>query len=438
VARACRPCPLNGSPPPETLAESPLEVFSPLRLTLRQHDEERSYQFGRFRIKVDERLLLRDGKPLPLSAKALDTLLILVERKSQVVDKQELLEVIWPDTAVEENNLTQVISMLRRALGQDSHGRSYIETVHRRGYRFIGAVTSGADSDLQQTNPQHMLSQRLWGLHEGTQRVGPLWFIVALAVTAGLTFLGISRDWLPELFRARGAAETIPRNVSVSALNQGRYVIVLPFEVGSADNSLDYLAEGLAEALTTKLRGLPGVQAASLIEVAGPATRSLKDIARKSGANFIVQGNIRGTPENMQVTVVLHDASGHRDVWKEQFPAGTSNILSVEDQIFSRLAESLEPRRPYHVSMHSTQPTPDIEAYDLYLKGRRALRYHGDAQDLRASVSFFDEALKRDPRFALAYAGLANASLQMYYETKDSLWIAKALNASRRGSEPER
>ncbi len=397
--------------------------------TIVEQPAEGSYQFGRFRIKVEQCLLLRDGKPLPLSAKAFDTLLILVGRKGQVVDKQELLEIIWPDTAVEENNLTQVISTLRRALGQDSHGRSYIETVPRRGYRFVGPVSSGAGSDLQQTDTQHTLSQTLRALHEWTQRVGPLWFIVALAVTAGLTFLGISRDWVPELFRARGAAETIPRNVA--ALNQSRYVIVLPFEVGSADKSLGYLAEGLVEALTAKLRRLPGVQAASLIEVAGPvAARSLEDIAGKSGANFIVQGGVQGTPENMQVTVVLHDACGHRDVWKKQFPAGTGDILSVEDRILSRLAEILEPERPDHASTHSTHPTQDVEAYDLYLKGRKALRYHGDAQDLRASVSFFDEALKRDPRFALAYAGLANASLQMYYETKDSLWIAKALNAA--------
>jgi tetratricopeptide (TPR) repeat protein/DNA-binding winged helix-turn-helix (wHTH) protein/TolB-like protein len=399
--------------------------------TIVEQPTEGSYQFGRFRIEVEERLLLRDGKPLPLSGKAFDTLLILIERKGQVVDKQQLLEIIWPDTAVEENNLTQVISTLRRALGQDSHGRSYIETVPRRGYRFVGSVSSGADSDLRQTNTQHRLSQRLRALHEGTQRAPPLWFIVALAVTAGLTLVAISRQWVPSLFRARGAAETIPPNVSVAALNQGRYVIVLPFEVGSGQKSLDYLAEGLAEALTTKLRRLPGIQAASLIEVAGPvATRSLKEIARKSGANFIVQGSIRGTPENMQVTVVLHDACGHRDLWKEQFPAATSDILSVEDRIFSRLAKILGPERPDYGTTHSTHPTQDMEAYDLYLKGRNAPRYHQDAQDLRASVSFFGEALKRDPRFALAYAGLANASVQMYHETKDSLWIAKALNAA--------
>lgn len=388
----------------------------------------RFYQFGKFSIQVEQCLLLRDGEPVPLSAKAFDTLLILVGRRGEVVDKQNLMEAIWPDTAVEENNLTQVISTLRRVLGEDSLGRSYIETVPRRGYRFVGHVSSGSqpDSALQQSNRRQRLFQRLWTGNERTKRAA---LSLALAVTTGLILFAISHHWAPNLFRARGAAETIPRTASVAALNQAKYAIVLPFEVGSGQKSLDYLAEGLAEALAAKLRRLRGVHAASLTELAGPiTTRSLEDIARKSGANFIVQGRIQGTSENMRITVALHDASG-RDLWKQQFAGANGDVLSVEDRIFSRLAEFLQPERADRLSTQTTHPTQDVEAYNLYLKGRKALRYHQDAQDLKASMAFFEQAVKRDPNFALAYAGLANASLQIYHETKDSLWIAKALNA---------
>jgi len=387
----------------------------------------RFYRFGRFRIEVDQCLLLREGKPFPLSAKAFDALLILVERNGQVVEKEELLESLWPHTAVEENNLTQVVSRLRRALGEDPHGRSYVETVPRRGYRFVGSVSRSPDSDLHQNNGEK-LRQTLPIRQAGAKRAAA--FGLALGVTTGLIVFAISSRRIPNPFRRIGSGQAVSKLAPEAGVNESKYAVVLPFEVGREQKSMDYLAEGLAEALTAKLRRLRGVQVAPLMEVTGPETiRSLEDMARKSGATFIVQGSIQGTTESMRIAVVLHDVHAGRDLWKEQFPAASMDILSVEDRIFSRLAEFLGPERSKAVSTHSAHPTQDIEAYDLYLKGRKAVRYYQDARDLRTAMAFFEEAVKRDPRFALAYAGLANASLQMYKETKDSLWIGKALNA---------
>src|SRR5437660_324421 len=107
------------------------------------------YEFGQFRVDVAERLLFRDGAPLSLPPKAFDILLVLVSQSGHVLEKRELIKTVWPDTFIEENNLTQYISTLRRVLGDDRHEQHYIETVARRGYRFIAPVTEvQGDRDL--------------------------------------------------------------------------------------------------------------------------------------------------------------------------------------------------------------------------------------------------------------------------------------------------
>src|SRR5713226_3803332 len=103
------------------------------------------YEFDQFRIDVTERLLLNEGTPLALPPKAFDILLALVQQSGHVLERQQLIETVWPDTFIEENNLTQYISALRRTLGDDRHGQRYIETVARRGYRFLAPVTQVRD-----------------------------------------------------------------------------------------------------------------------------------------------------------------------------------------------------------------------------------------------------------------------------------------------------
>src|SRR6476619_2285298 len=105
-----------------------------------------TYEFGPFRLEVDERRLTKSGRAVPLRTKVFDTLCVLVEHSGRLLTKHELMESIWPDTAVEENNLNHNISTLRRALGEAATGQSYIETVPRVGYRFVAGVTSTAEA----------------------------------------------------------------------------------------------------------------------------------------------------------------------------------------------------------------------------------------------------------------------------------------------------
>src|SRR5262247_218782 len=106
------------------------------------------YEFGPFRLDADERLLMRDGRMTLLPPKVFDTLLVLVENRGRVVSKDELMQSLWPDTFVEESNLTQNISQLRRALGDGAADAQYIETIPKRGYRFVAGVQSLAGADM--------------------------------------------------------------------------------------------------------------------------------------------------------------------------------------------------------------------------------------------------------------------------------------------------
>src|SRR5215468_5559653 len=188
------------------------------------------YELGPFRIDVANRLLLRDGEPLPLTPKAVDTLLALVQHNGQVLNKEELMKLVWPDSVVEEGNLTQNIYLLRKTLSEGSNGRNYIETIPRRGYRFVGAAHEAREeaADLllaEQTNVQAVIEQKktnegLKGIEgAATQKpISPLHSItpssihrrlhlrlpwlapVAIAIIVGLSYLlFFSRTKAPEL-----------------------------------------------------------------------------------------------------------------------------------------------------------------------------------------------------------------------------------------------
>src|SRR5262249_45486058 len=123
------------------------------------------YELGPFRIDVANRLLLRDGEPLPLTPKAVDTLLALVQHSGQVLKKEELMKLVWPDSVVEEGNLTQNIYLLRKTLSEGSNGQNYIETIPRRGYRFVGAAhdereDAAAPMPAEQTKVQAVIEEK--------------------------------------------------------------------------------------------------------------------------------------------------------------------------------------------------------------------------------------------------------------------------------------
>ena len=249
--------------------------------------------------------------------------------------------------------------------------------------------------------------------------------IAAIALLAGLLAIPPVRDFI---FRRKPSEPTS----GIPSLARGKYVAVLPMHV-VGDQSLSYVADGLVESLSAKLFQLHDVHTASATEVqkARPSN-SLNDVARQLGVNLVVSGSIhQGQGDKLGIIVSLDNvADGHR-VWTQEFPGVQQDLLTLEDQIYSQLVEQLELKPTSdEMARASSHPTENIEAYDLYLKGRDALRGQQDLKNVQSSINFFDQALQKDRGFALAYAGIADASLVMYRETKSPIWSAKALAAA--------
>jgi len=255
-----------------------------------------------------------------------------------------------------------------------------------------------------------------------------LWLISGAAVLvllAGLLAIPQVRDFI---FRHK-SAEAIS---GIPSLQRGKFVAVLPMRILGDQNSLGYVADGLVEELSAKLFQLHDMHTASASEVqkARPST-SLNDAARQLGVNLVVSGTIQGSGDKLRIVASLDDVAGGRRVWTQEFSGVQQDLLTLEDQIYAGLVEALALKPTSEESARATpHPTENIEAYDLYLKGRSAMRSQQDVKNIQSAVGLYEQALKKDPNFALAYAGVADASLVMYHEKKDSFWSQKALAAA--------
>ena len=236
--------------------------------------------------------------------------------------------------------------------------------------------------------------------------------------------------------------QTVPGAAGIPPLSQGKYVAVLPFRVLGDQESLGYIAEGLSESLSAKLFQLKDVHVASstAAEKAREKDRPEK-IASELGANLLVHGTVQGRKvqgevQEIAVIVNLDDVPGGRRLWSGEVSGVTQDLLTLEDQIGSKLVAALELKpSSSELGRGAAHPTENMEAYDLYLKGRDALRHERSTKDVQMAIDFFDAALKKDQNFALAYTGVADASLSMYRQNKGAFWTQKALEAAKQAQQ---
>ncbi len=249
--------------------------------------------------------------------------------------------------------------------------------------------------------------------------------VIVLATFAGRTLLN----------RAPAATENAGRGIP--PLSRGEYVAILPMKVLGDEKALGYVAEGIEEALAAKLFQLKQVHLASAATAEDVAKKNLPlaKLARELGVNLIVQGNVQGNGDKLRVVLTLTDAtSGGNDGrlrWSQDFPGATGDVLALEDQIYATVASALELKpsdeEQARVGAH---PTENVKAYDLYLQGRNVLRNSHGVDGIRPAVALFEQAIDKDPNFALAYTGLADSSLRMYGASKESIWAQKATLAA--------
>jgi serine/threonine-protein kinase len=222
----------------------------------------------------------------------------------------------------------------------------------------------------------------------------------------------------------------------VPPLASGRFVAVLPLQVVGDQSQLGYLAEGIEEALSAKLFQLKDVRVAST-DAAGKIDQKqpLPKIARSLGANLLVLGTLQGSGTKIRIDMRVEDVADTKRLWSKEFEGGTNDLFALEDQIYGQLVTALNINASNEeLAKAEARPTDNLAAYDLYLRGRNSLRGH-DGKSIQAALDYFDQALKSDRTFALAYTGVADASLRMYRTKKDGFWTQKALAAAQQAEQ---
>jgi tetratricopeptide (TPR) repeat protein/tRNA A-37 threonylcarbamoyl transferase component Bud32 len=245
--------------------------------------------------------------------------------------------------------------------------------------------------------------------------------VIVLATFAGRALLNRTETSSGEM------AQGIP------PLKQGKYVAILPLKQIGDPKILGYVADGIEEALAAKLFQLKEVHLASsdAVDKAVAKNLPLSKLAPELGVNLVLQGMVQGNSDKLRVTLSLDDATTGKRVWSQEFPGASGDVLALEDQIYGTVATALalKPTNEEQARV-GAHPTENLKAYDLYLQGRNTLR-NGHGQDAyRQSVGLFEQAIDKDPNFALAYTGLADSSLRMYGESKESIWAQKATLAA--------
>lgn len=222
----------------------------------------------------------------------------------------------------------------------------------------------------------------------------------------------------------------------IPPLSRGRFVAVLPLQILGDASQLDYVAKGVEEALSAKLFEVKDVRvaAADAADQVNQKQPILK-IARALGVNLLVQGTLQGAGNKVRIIMALEDVASGKQLWTHEFDGVVGDLFTLEDQIYSQVIAGLNVNPTSdELASAEARPTNNVAAYDLYLRGRNAMRTD-DQKGVKAALDYFDQALRADPRFALAYTGMADASLRMNSIKKDSFWTQKALAAAQQAQQ---
>lgn len=373
------------------------------------------YEFGPFQLDPPERLLLCDGQPVPLSPKAFDLLLTLVDRSGHLVEKDELLKAVWPGAFVEEGNLAVTVSLVRKALNDDRGHHRYIETVSKRGYRFVADVKrldEGESSPTSvkaaepissapgQTSPAEAVSSRLPEELAKRKFLAPS----AIAVAGVLTVLAIA-FWNNPSFPSRGHSPI-------------RSLAVLPFHTLSTNSSDKYVGLGMADAVITKLAatGKIIVRPTSSVQQYADSRLTPQAIGREQGVDAVLDGRIQREGDQVRVTVQLIRVRDGVQLWADTFDRQFTDVFALEDALSAMAAQSLRLQLSGEQSRKFTKrSTENPDAYDAYMKGRYFWNKRTES-GLNKGLDYFRQAIKLDPGFAEAYSGLADsyATLGLY------------------------
>jgi TolB-like protein/DNA-binding winged helix-turn-helix (wHTH) protein/Tfp pilus assembly protein PilF len=369
------------------------------------------YRFGQFVLDPARRTLSRADSPVSLTPKAFDVLFFLVQNPNRLVTKEELLQAVWGDTIVEEGNLTQYISHLRKALGDNSDDTRLIVTIARKGYQFTAdvAVAEVADTAkqaaVQVPAAERSLDDKQSVLGSAADQVVPRapkhWRIAAaLAALTVILATAAYTSW------RHFAGITAPRSQKIM-------LAVLPFANLTGDPDKEYLADGLTEETISQLGRLDPEQLGVIARTSVMGYKNkdvrLDQIGRDLSVQYVLENSLRMNGNQIRLTAQLIQVKDQTHLWSQDYDYPLNDVLNVEDAVAESVARQIQLRLTSKQQADLARPRPvNPDAFDAYLQGYYFYQRR-TAKDVDMAEKYYERATQLDPSYALAWVGLSRA-----------------------------
>jgi TolB-like protein/DNA-binding winged helix-turn-helix (wHTH) protein/lipoprotein NlpI len=393
--------------------------------------EPRSYEFGVFTVELTGGELRKHGVRLKVQERPFQLLVCLLERPGEIISRDELRQRLWPDgTYVDfDHNISSAINKLRAVLNDSASNPRFIETVGSRGYRFLADVKriSSAPASSSQPAKQETPEVPIIAAATGSPRQS-MWKVVAgTALLLSLLAAGYFQ-WV--------------RTTSNSIAPVARVMVaVLPFQNLTGDPAQDYFSDGLTEEMIAELTRLNqehlGVIARTSVMLYKQSPKPLDQIGRELGVQYVMEGSVRRDSNRVRITAELIQVKDQTHLWAREYDRELNNSLALQSEIAQEIGDEIQislgdsngVRAANHLA--SSRSTASYEAYDLYLRGRYFWNKRTRLGFLQA-VSYFQQAIAKDPRYASAYAGLADTFglMSTWYAAPQQEFMPKARAAA--------
>jgi len=362
-------------------------------------------RFGTYEVSLDSGEVRKAGLRIKVQQQPMKLLGILLERPGEVVTREELRSLVWPNESFGDFDqaLNIAIGKLRSALGDSAENPRFIETLPKRGYRFIADVSVVDANGRPKNAPDGLLGARKnpepadegSGVVDVTKpRLSPKsGIIVALTLVLILTILSI---WL---FRSRVQAPTGIRSLAV-----------LPLDNLSGDASQNYFADGMTDELITDLAQISALRVISRtsVMVYKGARKPLPQIARELNVDAVVEGTVLRSGDQVRITAQLIEASTDKHLWSQSYEGELRDTLALQNRVASAIADQIRINlTPQEQAALKDVKVVNPEAYESYLKGRYFWNKR-TADGLKVALAYFNQAIEEDPKYAQAYSGLAD------------------------------
>ena len=357
-------------------------------------------QFGDFRLDLDERVLFRaDGTSHPLTPRVFETLRCLVNHRGRVLEKEQLMEAVWPDSIVEENNLAQNISSLRRIFGDTAGSQRYIVTVPGRGYRFVADVKTTANGAAASKSEATSIAaassgQRMTGWLKRSVIGLALFFLIVIGSA---------------LWRGRSASNASrPANTAPE-----KSIAVLPFENLSDDKENAYFVAGVQDEILSNLAKIAELKvisrtSANLYKSGNP--RNLREIGEQLGVAHLLEGSVQRAGDRLRIHVQLIDARTDTHLWAQTYDRSVSDVFTIQGEIAQAVVQHLQATlTKSEKNAFANRPTANFKAYEAWLEGRYFWNKR-TPDGYQQALARFRTAIEIDPGYAEAYVGLADAN----------------------------